>query len=218
MNIVAIVSGGLDSAVMLGQFLREKHQVRAFSCNYGQRHVKELAFASDLSRLWNVRHEIADLRGIAHLLAGSSLTSPEIPVPDGHYTEERMKSTVVPNRNMIMIAIAVGWAVSLKFDAVAFAAHSGDHAIYPDCREEFAEALDRACRLADWRGVALLRPFVNKTKAEIVSAGAEIGVPFERTWSCYKGGEIHCGVCGTCVERREAFTVSGVTDPTRYEA
>ena len=216
MNIIAIVSGGLDSAVMLRKLLNDGHAVRSLSFNYGQRHAKELVFADEMSRLWQVSHETADLRGIAHLLAGSSLTSAEVAVPEGHYTEESMKATVVPNRNMIMISVAVGWAVSLKFDAVAYAAHAGDHAIYPDCREEFANALDQTCRLADWHAVSLLRPFVRMTKTEIVALGARLQVPFKKTWSCYQGGELHCGKCGTCVERREAFALAAIQDPTQY--
>ena len=150
------------------------------------------------------------------LLAGSALTSSEIEVPEGHYAEDNMKATVVPNRNMILLSVAAGWAISSKYDRIAYAAHSGDHAIYPDCRNEFAEALDGAIRLADWHEVSLYRPFVDMTKADIVSLGAKLGVPFEKTWSCYKGQDLHCGRCGTCVERREAFYLAGVDDPTTY--
>lgn len=127
-----------------------------------------------------------------------------------------MKVTVVPNRNMIMLSVAAGWAISQGFDQVAFGAHSGDHAIYPDCREEFAEAVDRAMSLADWHRVRLVRPFVRMTKADIVKRGADLHVPFQSTWSCYKGAAQQCGRCGTCVERREAFYLAGVVDPTDY--
>lgn len=115
-----------------------------------------------------------------------------------------------------MISVAAAWAISMKFDAIAYGAHSGDHTIYPDCREEFAAALDSACRLADWHGVSLLRPFVKMAKSDIVAQGAKLGVPFEMTWSCYKGGDLHCGTCGTCVERRGAFMAAGIPDPTIY--
>jgi 7-cyano-7-deazaguanine synthase len=127
-----------------------------------------------------------------------------------------MKATVVPNRNMILLSVAAGWAISSEFDRLAYAAHSGDHAIYPDCRTEFADALDSAIRLADWREVSLYRPFVDHTKADVVTLGAELNVPFENTWSCYKGLDLHCGRCGTCVERREAFHIAEVSDPTAY--
>ncbi len=149
-SVVAVISGGLDSTVLLYDLLAKGATVKALSVNYGQRHVKELEFAKSICARLKISHEIADLRGISHLLAGSSLTSNEIEVPDGHYAEETMKATVVPNRNMILVAVGAAWAISNKYDAVAFAAHAGDHAIYPDCREEFAQALDKAVSLADW--------------------------------------------------------------------
>ena len=215
-RVVAVVSGGLDSTVLLYDLAERCAEVKALSVNYGQRHVKELEFAKSICARLKISHEIADLRGISHLLAGSSLTSKDIAVPDGHYAEETMKATVVPNRNMILVAVGAAWAISNKYDAVAFAAHAGDHAIYPDCREEFAQALDKAVSLADWHSVTVARPFVTISKADIVRRGQKLGVPFEATWSCYKGGAIHCGTCGTCVERREAFSLAGVTDPTEY--
>jgi len=119
---------------------------------------------------------------------------------------------------MIMLSVAIGWALSVKYEAVAYAAHTGDHAIYPDCRPEFVEAMDNAASLCDWHRIRIVRPFIAMTKTDIVRLGAELGVPFERTWSCYKGGRLHCGRCGTCVERREAFQTAGVHDPTTYEA
>ena len=161
----------------------------------------------------NPRADLASLQG---LLTGSSLTSPEIPVAEGHYTEETMKSTVVPNRNMILLAVAAGHVISRGGGRVAYAAHGGDHAIYPDCRPEFADAMAHALSLADWSTVELHRPFVGWSKADIVRRGAELEVPFAQTWSCYQGGEQHCGRCGTCIERREAFDLAGVPDPTPY--
>ena len=127
-----------------------------------------------------------------------------------------MKSTVVPNRNMILLSVATGHALSIKAGQIAYAAHSGDHAIYPDCRNEFAEAMANVIMLADWERVELIRPFVDWTKADIVRRGAELSVPFAKTWSCYKGGDLHCGRCGTCIERREAFDLAKVIDPTPY--
>jgi 7-cyano-7-deazaguanine synthase len=216
MNVVLIYSGGLDSTVLLYDLLAQGHGVKTLSVNYGQRHARELESAQAISTMVGAEHKVADLRSISALLAGSSLTSIEVAVPDGHYAEETMKTTVVPNRNMIMLSVAAGWAISTKSDAVAFAAHGGDHAIYPDCRAEFAEALDKAIQMADWHVVRLIRPFVGMTKADIARRGAELRVPFELTWSCYKGGSHHCGVCGTCVERREAFYLAGISDPTPY--
>jgi 7-cyano-7-deazaguanine synthase len=127
-----------------------------------------------------------------------------------------MKATVVPNRNMILLSLAAGHAISIQYDTVAYAAHAGDHTIYPDCRPVFADAMEQALKLADWESISLFRPFVNWSKADLVKRGNEIGVPFEHTWSCYAGGEKHCGKCGTCVERKEAFELVGLSDPTCY--
>ncbi|SRR6266852_7380547 len=219
MKVILTLSGGLDSAVLLWHLLEQKHQVCCLSVDYGQRHYRELTAAKNLCMLADVEHKITDLRGILSLFSGSSQTSSEIAVPEGHYAEESMKQTVVPNRNMVLLSLAGAWAVSTKSDAVAYAAHSGDHTIYPDCRPEFTEAMEDAFRLCDWHPVKLLRPFlypVPMSKADIVKLGAGLGVPFEETWSCYKGKEVHCGKCGTCVERREAFNLAGIGDPTIY--
>ena len=216
MKTVITYSGGLDSTVLLFHLLDLGHEVAALSVNYGQRHGCELDRAGEICGQLGVTHRTADLSGARHLLGGSSLTSSEIEVAEGHYTEENMKTTVVPNRNMILLALTTGYAISIGAGEVAYAAHSGDHAIYPDCRNEFADAMAAAIQLCDWNKVALVRPFVDWTKADIVRRGHELAVPFEQTWSCYKGGERHCGRCGTCIERREAFDLAGVEDPTEY--
>jgi 7-cyano-7-deazaguanine synthase len=216
MKSVIIYSGGLDSTVLLYHLLEAGHELHALSINYGQRHCCELVAAARICKTRGVPQATADLSAIQPLLAGSSLTSPEVEVAEGHYTEENMKSTVVPNRNMIFLALATGHALSISAGRVAYAAHSGDHAIYPDCRNEFADAMAVAMALADWKTVELSRPFVDWTKADIVRRGHELGAPFAQTWSCYKGGELHCGRCGTCIERREAFDLAGVEDPTPY--
>jgi len=214
---VLIYSGGIDSTVLLYDLLNSGHDVQALSVNYGQRHIKELDCAKSLCNQLNVEHHVADLTALNPLLSGSSLTSPHVQVPEGHYEDESMKATVVPNRNMILLSIATGWAMSTGASSVSYAAHSGDRAIYPDCREEFADAMNGVMEMAGWDKVSLDRPFSSLTKADIVKLGDELGVPFEQTWSCYKGGQVHCGVCGTCVERREAFQLAGVTDPTIYD-
>jgi 7-cyano-7-deazaguanine synthase len=127
-----------------------------------------------------------------------------------------MKSTIVPNRNMLFLALATSYALSIDASAVAYAAHNGDHAIYPDCRSEFADAMQTAIQLADWNTIELMRPFVDWSKADIVQRGYQLNTPLERTWSCYNGGHVHCGRCGTCIERREAFDLCGIKDPTLY--
>jgi 7-cyano-7-deazaguanine synthase len=215
MKTVVIYSGGLDSTVLLYHLMKEKHAVRCLGINYGQRHHRELQAAEQICQGLNIEYQMADLRGLRPLLACSALTS-DLEVPEGHYAADNMKLTVVPNRNMIMLSVAIGWAVNLKFDAVAYAAHSGDHTIYPDCRPEFIDLMDQAARRCDWHSVRVLRPFVDMTKADIVRHGAELNVPFDQTWSCYKGEDVHCGRCGTCVERREAFKLAEVDDPTFY--
>lgn len=215
---VAIFSGGLDSTVMLYQLKAQGDEVLALSIDYGQRHRRELEHARHIAAALGVRWHLADLSAIRPLIAGSSQTSDDIAVPHGHYAAENMKQTVVPNRNMIMLAVAAGWAMNSHADRVAYGAHSGDHTIYPDCRPEFAEAMARAIALADWHHVSLHCPFLHLDKAGIVRVGADLGVDFRATWSCYAGGNLHCGLCGTCVERREAFAQAGIVDPTEYEA
>lgn len=214
---VVVLSGGLDSTVLLYAVRANKHDPIAVSFDYGQRHRKELDAARGITSNLGVEHIIIDLRSVGEALAGSgSALLGDSDVPHGHYEDESMKKTVVPNRNMIMLSIAAGIAMSRKGEFVCYGAHGGDHAIYPDCRPEFAASLAKAVALADWTVVGLAAPFENHTKAEIVGLGAQLGVPFEKTWSCYEGGAAHCGKCGTCVERREAFVLAGAVDPTEY--
>ena len=215
---VVIYSGGMDSTVLLYHLIESRMKVAALSIDYGQRHRRELEAAKRITTELKIEHHVADLSSLRPLMAGSSQTSDGIAVPHGHYESESMKVTVVPNRNMLMLAVAGAWAISRKSDVIAYAAHAGDHAIYPDCREEFVQPLAQALANADWHRVDIIRPFISMTKAQICARGSVLGVPFEETYSCYEGREKHCGLCGTCVERREAFQLAGVTDPTTYEA
>jgi 7-cyano-7-deazaguanine synthase len=215
---LVVCSGGLDSVTLAHKSAAEHELVRLVSFDYGQRHRRELAYAQRCAARLSVPYDIVDIAAIGRLFGGSALTD-DTPVPDGHYAEETMRTTVVPNRNAIMLAIAFGLAVPCRADAVAVAVHGGDHFIYPDCRPGFIEAFAGMQRRA-LEGVAdvlLQAPFVQLSKADIVRQGARLGVPFAETWSCYRGGERHCGRCGTCVERREAFMLAGVDDPTAYE-
>lgn len=215
MKAVLIYSGGLDSTTLLYAMRAEGHELHCLGIDYGQRHRRELDAGKAICEPLGIEYRIADLSAIRPFLAGSALTD-EIKVPAGHYTDQSMRQTIVPNRNMIMLSVAIGWAVSLEYDAVAYAAHAGDHTIYPDCRPAFVEAMEKVAGLCDWRKIKLYCPFLDKNKADLVRMGAELSVPFEKTWSCYCGGAVHCGQCGTCTERREAFQLAGVADPTVY--
>lgn len=213
---IIVLSGGLDSTVLAYRQKGTHELVAGFSVNYGQRHSKELERAALTGKALGIKHIIADLGSLHNILHASCLTGGG-DVPEGHYAAENMKQTVVPNRNMILTSIAVGAAIAEKADFVFYGAHAGDHAIYPDCRPEFAEALGQAVKLCDWNPPRLAAPFVNMTKADIVELGDALGVPFENTWTCYKGEDLACGRCGTCVERLEAFHIADVDDPLEYQ-
>ena len=219
-SAVALLSGGLDSTTLAYylKFWLGVEDLHLLSFNYGQRHKKELDYARITARKLEAPHHVVELGCLQDLITGSALTSTDIPVPEGHYTAESMKATVVPNRNMIMLAIAAGYAVSRSLQFIATAVHAGDHAIYPDCRPEFITQLGAAILTGNdgFGAPALIAPFVNYPKESIVRQGQEVEVPWSDTWSCYKGQAVHCGKCGTCVERREAFQLAGVIDPTLY--
>jgi 7-cyano-7-deazaguanine synthase len=217
MKTIVICSGGLDSVSLAYKVAAEHELVGLVSFDYGQRHKKEVDYAARAAVRLGVPHDLIDMSHIGAFLSGSALTD-DVDVPDGHYAEETMRVTVVPNRNAIMLAIVFGVAAAKGADAVAAAVHGGDHFIYPECRPEFIDAFqamqDKA--LDGYAKVKLYTPFVHEPKSAIVTEGAKHGTPFGDTWSCYKGGEEHCGRCGTCVERREAFDLAGVDDPTVY--
>lgn len=217
MKTIVICSGGLDSVSLAYKVAAEQELVGLISFDYGQRHKKEVDFAARCADRLGVPHDLIDMSHIGKHLSGSALTD-DVDVPDGHYAEENMRVTVVPNRNAIMLAIAFGVAAAKQADAVATAVHGGDHFIYPDCRPAFTEAFEamQAKALDGYANVSLYTPFVHIPKSAIVTEGAKHGTPFADTWSCYKGGDVHCGRCGTCVERREAFHLAGVDDPTIY--
>jgi 7-cyano-7-deazaguanine synthase len=186
------------------------------SFDYGSKHnPRELPFAAEHAAQFGLRHEVVPLRFMDRLFSSGLLASGGS-IPEGHYEAETMQQTVVPFRNAIMLSIAAGFAESTGAQGLVIAAHGGDHAIYPDCREDFMRAMGDAMRLGTYAGIQLLRPFIAMNKGEIAALGGRLGVDFARTWSCYKGGAVHCGKCGTCVERREAFAEAGMPDPTEY--
>jgi 7-cyano-7-deazaguanine synthase len=225
---VVVISGGLDSVTLAYQQKKVlDYDVHGISFNYGQRHKKELKFAAEACKALEGTHKIVDLSGLTELFAdsGSSLVT-DTDVPEGHYGEESMKATVVPNRNMIMMSIAAGYAISIGAERLVMGMHAGDHFIYPDCRPDFFLAAKRAV-LEGNQGFMdphfhVEAPFINMTKNDIAVVAAHLDVPVEKTWSCYKGGKQHCGKCGTCVERIEALhfamdAVEGFEDKTTYE-
>jgi 7-cyano-7-deazaguanine synthase len=217
MKTLVICSGGLDSVSLAYKVAAEQTLTGLVSFDYGQRHSKELGFAAACAQRLGVPHQIIDIRDVGRQLSGSALTD-DVAVPDGHYAEESMRITVVPNRNAIMLAIAFGVAAARQAEAVGVAVHGGDHFIYPDCRPDFIDAFQAMQNRAldGYANVRLYAPFVHVSKADIVTEGTRHATPFDQTWSCYKGGDVHCGRCGTCVERREAFDLARLQDPTDY--
>ena len=218
MKTIVICSGGLDSVSLAHMVAAKRKLTGLVSFDYGQRHRKELDYAALCAKRLDVPHDIIDMRGIGAALTGSALTD-DVDVPDGHYAEETMRVTVVPNRNAIMLTVAYGIAAARGDQAVATAVHGGDHFIYPDCRPDFTQAFEfmQYMALDGYADVSLYTPFVHRSKADIVTEGQRHNTPFAETWSCYKGGVHHCGRCGTCVERREAFDLAGIADPTQYD-
>jgi 7-cyano-7-deazaguanine synthase len=236
MTELVVVSGGLDSSTLLAGVIQEyakDQDVKAISFNYGQRHRTELDYAMLQADWWGVEWEVVDITSITSFLApgGSALVS-DSDVPEGHYGEESMKATVVPNRNMIMASIAAGHAVAIGAKHIWFGVHAGDHFIYPDCRPLFFKALNATIVRGNagfgaipevnadasvWPTEFVMTPFIHWSKNDIAKRAFDYGVRIEDTWSCYKGGDIHCGKCGTCVERLEAIDSTGFKDPTEYE-
>ena len=212
---IIILSGGLDSTTMLYDYADSI--ALALSFDYGSNHnKKELAFAVyHCNQLW-IEHIIIPLEFI-HQYFHSSLLSGAEAIPEGQYDDESMRSTVVPFRNGIMLAIAAGMAEDRRLARILMANHSGDHAIYPDCRPEFVQALAAAVQAGTYNGVELFTPYTHWTKTDIARRGKELGIDYSKTWSCYKGGEKHCGKCGTCTERRQALQEAGIVDTTEYD-
>lgn len=215
-KVVVIYSGGMDSFTVLNRAIADGHEVYAVSFHYGQRHHRELDTAKAVCEQLGIEHKIVDIRSINTLLAGSSLTD-DIDIPEGEYANSNMTSTVVPNRNMILLSLAIGYAVSIEADKVYYGAHAGDHEIYPDCRPEFVAAMNSVSQIANYQPVTIHSPYLAQSKADILADGLTLGLNYAHTWTCYNGREKACGKCSACRERLAAFASHGITDPLEYE-
>lgn len=215
---VVVYSGGMDSYTVLNKAISNGDSVYALSFNYGQKHSKELIVAAQVCKELNIPHKVVDITTINELMAGSSLTSDsKEAIPEGDYANENMTSTVVPNRNMVLLSMAIAYAVSLEAGKIYYGAHSGDHDIYPDCRPEFVEAMNAVSLIANYQAVEIVAPFLKSSKGDILAAGIEMELDYGKTWTCYNGREKACGKCGSCLERLESFAKHGLTDPISYE-
>ena len=212
---VVIYSGGMDSFTLLNDIIRTSDfdEVHAVSFNYGQRHSKELDYAAAVTNALGIPHQVVEMAALGKQLMGGSSQTDDIAVPEGHYADENMKLTVVPNRNMVMLSLAVAYAVSIGAEAVFYGAHSGDHAIYPDCRKEFIDAMSAVCEIANFQPVRIEAPY-----CDIAIRGRELELDYGQAWTCYNGREKACGKCGACQERIEAMAKAGINDPMEYEA
>ncbi|WP_337385999.1 7-cyano-7-deazaguanine synthase QueC [Prevotella sp.] len=214
-NSVIIVSGGMDSITLL--YDHKDEIALGISFDYGSNHnAREIPFAKMHCERLGIKHITINL-DFMHQYFKSSLLDGADAIPEGHYADDNMKSTVVPFRNGIMLSIAIGIAESNNLDQVFIANHGGDHTIYPDCRPEFIKAIDSAANAGTYNNVKVIAPYTQITKSDIARIGKKLGIDYTETWSCYKGGEIHCGKCGTCVERKEALAEAGIEDRTIYE-
>lgn len=214
-NSAIIVSGGMDSITLL--YDHKDEIALGISFDYGSNHnAREIPFAKMHCKRLGIKHITINL-DFMHQYFKSSLLDGAEAIPEGHYADDNMKSTVVPFRNGIMLAIAIGIAESNNLDQVFIANHGGDHTIYPDCRPEFINAIDAAATAGTYNNVKVIAPYTKITKSDIARIGKRLGIDYAETWSCYKGGEVHCGKCGTCVERKEALAEAGIEDKTIYE-
>lgn len=212
---IIVLSGGLDSVTLMHEY--KERIALAVTFDYGSNHnAREIECAGRQCRMLGIEHIVIPLQFMGEYFKSSLLSGAE-DIPEGHYEDANMRSTVVPFRNGIMLSVACGLAESRGLKHVMLANHSGDHAIYPDCRHEFIDAMSLAMSRGTYDGVDILAPYTDICKSDIVRHGGQLGVDYSQTYSCYKGGEVHCGACGTCVERKEAFQLAGVPDPTIYQ-
>lgn len=214
---VVIYSGGMDSFTILNKAKQEGYELYPLTFNYGQKHSKEVSYAQRVCEELDLPHKVIDITAINQLLQSSSLTASDKHIPEGHYEDSNMVSTVVPNRNMILLSLAIGYAVDISASKVFYGAHSGDHAIYPDCRPEFVHAMNAVAQIANYEAVEIVTPYLNTDKIGILKDGLSMNLDYGKTWTCYNGRELACGKCGSCVERLEAFTENQQQDPLEYE-
>lgn len=207
MKTILVFSGGMDSTTLLYELRAFGDEILCLSFNYGQRHKKELNCAKNICRELKVPHKIIDIKNLKTLMGGSALTA-GVAVPKGRYKGKTMRATVVPNRNMIFLALAIAQAVSAKYDRVAIAVHASDHAIYPDCRPEFIKKMNEVSKIANYKSVRIYAPFLKMTKRQIAKLGQKLGIDYSKTWTCYCGLARPCGKCGACTERQQALSLA----------
>jgi len=215
-KVVVLLSGGMDSTTLLYEVMVLGYEVYPITFYYRQKHEKEMEAAAYTCQKLGLTFRVLDISALNEI-APSSLTRDKVEVPKGHYEDESMKQTVVPNRNMVFLAFATAYAIGLDAEEVAYGAHGGDHAIYPDCRPDFVEAMVEAISLCDYKDIHLWVPYLHVNKADILRKGLELGVDYSLTWTCYEGQELACGRCGACTERLGAFREVGIEDPLKYK-
>ncbi|EPC03724.1 hypothetical protein L861_04330 [Litchfieldella anticariensis FP35 = DSM 16096] len=213
---VVIYSGGMDSFTVLHRARREGYEIHALSFDYGQRHARELDAATWVCQQLGIAHQVVDIRAIHGLIDNSALTDASREMPEGNYDSDNLATTVVPNRNMILLSLAIAQAVNIGANKVFYGAHGGDHVLYPDCRPLFVEKMNAVAAIANFEAVEICAPYLHSSKQAILADGLAMGLDYAATWTCYRGEELACGRCGSCRERLAAFTDNGVTDPLAY--
>ena len=210
-NVLVVYSGGLDSYTLLNKAIKNFNNVEAITFNYGQKHSKEIEYAKSNCAELNIKHEVVNLE-LESILADSALVG-KTDIPEGNYDKEKMKQTIVPNRNMIMISVAASLAIKNHIDHLWYAAHSGDHEIYPDCRPEFIDRMKAVLEICDYHKIQFEAPFQNLSKSQIVKAGLSMNLDYSKTWTCYEGKEKPCSKCSACLERALSFKANNTEDP-----
>ena len=210
-SVLVVYSGGLDSYTLLNKAMKNFDRIEAITFNYGQKHNKEIEYAKSNCVELNIKHEVVNL-DLENILAGSALVG-DIDIPEGNYDKEKMKQTIVPNRNMIMISVAASLVIKNDIEYLWYAAHSGDHEIYPDCRPEFIDKMAAVLEICDYHKIKFEAPFQNLSKSEIVATGLSMNLDYSKTWTCYEGKEKPCGKCSACLERALSFEANNTEDP-----